>query len=160
MNLLFSSFIGTVLFFIMYIFDFNVQQLSEYMNNKLLSHVNIKLMAHNYLISLFDKSISTNALLYLIIFSFEIILFTFLGSITSNYVNKIPFYILALLIFDFINLQLNFWSINFLKGNLSFLIVETYFGHIFSIYEIGGIFFNIIISFILNKGLNKRDKAK
>ena len=117
-------------------------------------------MAHNYLLSLFDKSLSTNSLLYIVIFSIEIIYFYFNGGSTFNYIYKIPFYILTLLSIDFLIMNFNLNTINILKGNFCFLIVESYFGHIFNIYELGGIFVNIMLSFYINNIFkNKRDKA-
>ena len=151
MNLIINFFIGIILFVIFKIFNFDINNLSSYMNNELLSQVNLKLFIHNYFTSLFKKSIITNTLFYFIIFFSEIILLSFYGSSITNHFGKIPFYILFLSSVDFISSYFNFKHINLLKGNISFLIIETYFGHIFNVYELAGLCFNIIVGFYINK---------
>lgn len=130
----------------MYMFNFDLQIL----NNNIATRVNVKLMIHNFLLSLFNKSVSTNALMYFIIFSFEILIYSFTGSLTTNYLNKIPYYVLTLILFDYFSMKYNFGLINIAKGNISFLTVESLFGHIFTTYEITGVFLNILFSFIIN----------
>ncbi len=151
MRLLINSFIGSLLLFIFYIFNFNIEQIGIYVNNLLLSQINIKIMIHNYLLKIFNKSLSTNALLYIIIFSCEILFFSFYGGqYTDNYFNKVPFYILFLTLIDFLFMYFKFNLINLIKSNICFLLVETYFGHIFNIYELLGMLINILISYMIN----------
>jgi hypothetical protein len=121
------------------------------MNNKLLSQVNLKLLIHNYFVSLFKKSIITNTLFYIIIFFSEIIFLSFYGTPITNHFGKIPFYILFLSFIDLISSYFDFKNIHLLKGNISFLIIETYYGHAFNIYELAGLCFNIIVNFYINK---------
>lgn len=150
MKLLLNSFIVSLLFFIFYIFNFNIQEIGKYINNIILSQINIKIMIHNYLLKLFNTSLSTNTLLYIIIFSFEVLFLSFYGSTNINYLNKIPSYILILTLIDFLFMYLKFNLINILKSNISFLLVETYFGHVFNIYELAGMLLNILISYFIN----------
>jgi hypothetical protein len=150
MNLIINFFIGITIFIIFYVFDFNINNLSTYMNNKVLTQVNLKLFIHNYFVSFFKKSIITNILFYIIIFFCEIIFLSFYGIQITNNFGKLPFYVLSLSFVDLISSYFNFKNINLLKGNMSFLIIETYFGHTFNIYELAGIGFSIIVNLIIN----------